>query len=79
MSTLEELGLEQGQTIRFRRRPNGNWNEGRVRGVNKDGSLDIGTTQGIRAIPPERVEVKRTGPKGGIQWHVLVTTNAVES
>lgn len=81
MTDLSDYGLEPGETIRFRPvlKPNGNWQEGRVRGVNKDGSLDVGTNNGVRAIRPERTEVKRHGPKGGVVWHVLVTTNASES
>jgi len=81
MATLTDYGLERGDTVRFRPplRPTGNWQYGTVRSVNKDGSVEIGTPTGIRAILPIHLEAKRTGPKGGTQWHrVLGTTSAAE-
>lgn len=80
MSTLDDYGLAIGDRVRFQRKPGGNWTEANVRGINKDGSVDLGTPTGIRAIMPNRLEVKRSGPKGGTQWHsVLATTNAAGS
>lgn len=80
MTTLTDYGLVVGDRVRFQRKPGGNWTEANVRGINKDGSVDLGTPTGIRAIMPNRLEVKRSGPKGGIQWHpVLATANSPES
>lgn len=39
--TLEELGLELRDTVRFRERPGANWKTGTVFGTNKDGSVVI--------------------------------------
>lgn len=80
MTDLTEYGLVVGDRVRFHRKPGSTWTEANVRGINKDGSVDIGTANGIRAFMPERLEVKRHGPKGGVVWHpVLVITNASES
>lgn len=78
MADLTDYGLEPGDTVRFRPplRPTGNWHEGNVRSINKDGSVEIGTPTGIRAIMPDRLEVKRTGPRGGRQWQPVPATRS---
>lgn len=68
---LAPFHLQAGDTVRFRRTDKSRFTEGTVRGVNKDGSLDIVAGGKIRALMPERVEAKRRGPRGGILWEAL--------
>ncbi len=68
-SALLELGLRPGDTVRFRRREGGAWHEARVERRERDGSVGVRDGRGAaRAIPVERLEVRGTGPRGGIVW-----------
>lgn len=68
---LADYGLEQGATVRWRRGQHGHWREFTVRGINKDGSLDLIGPYGARALMPDKIQRKDHGPKGGIVWTPL--------
>jgi hypothetical protein len=66
---LAALGLALGDTVRFRRRDGANWQVARVDHVNRDGSVALRDGKGAsRSIPPERLEVRVDGPRGGEVW-----------
>lgn len=67
---LAELGLTVGEEVRFegagRPRP------ATVRGRERDGSVALVDANGAaRSIPPSRLLVARTGPRGGRGWEPL--------
>lgn len=69
---LVALGLRTGERVRFRRRDDERWKEGRLEAIERDGSLAIRDSKGAsRAIPVERVEVRRSGPRGGKVWSAV--------
>ena len=71
-AALAEIGLAEGDTVRFRRRDTERWKEGRVVRRESDGSLGISDAKGAhRSIPVDGVEVRRRGPRGGVQWEPL--------
>lgn len=71
---LEELGLEAGDRVRFRRREGGRWHEGVAADRRRDGSVGLFETDGrARAIRPEQLEVLRAGPRGGKRWVPVAT------
>jgi hypothetical protein len=68
-SALLELGLRPGDRVRFRRREGGTWQEARVERRERDGSVGVRDGRGAaRAIPIARLEVRGTGPRGGVIW-----------
>lgn len=68
-SELTALGLRVGDVVRFRRREGERWKEGTVAGREKDGSVGVRDLKGAaRAIPPEQLEVRTIGPRGGVVW-----------
>lgn len=46
--------------------------EGRPLDVATDGSISCTAGGRLRAVLPERIEVKMRGPRGGIQWVPLI-------
>lgn len=74
--SVEDLyeGIAIGDPIRFREvdSEGGTWNAGEVRGVCRDGSIDIrcAHTGGLRALGLKYKQVQRKlrGPKGGTTW-----------
>jgi hypothetical protein len=55
--------------VRFRRTEGGRWQEGRVVGREKDGSISVRDGKGAaRALGADRLEVRSTGPRGGVLW-----------
>jgi hypothetical protein len=69
---LAKLGLSAGDRVRFRRRDGGRWREGVVSGIHKDGSVALHDEDGrARAISPERLELRTTGPRGATTWEPL--------
>lgn len=69
---LAPLGLTPGEAVRFRRRDGQHWHDGKVSGLEKDGSLAVTDEKGAaRALPFDLVEVKRTGPRGASVWRPL--------
>jgi hypothetical protein len=66
---LAPLGLQAGDRVRFRRRPTGRWQEGKVVGRERDGSVGVRDHRGAaRALPVAVLEVRSTGPRGGPIW-----------
>lgn len=64
---LAALGLRPGEAVRFRR--GSRWQDGRLVGLEADGSLRITDGKGAaRSLPPARVEVRRNGPRGATVW-----------
>jgi len=68
-ASLAELGLAEGDTVRFRRSTDGSWKQATVERREKDGSLGLRDVKGAaRAVPIDQVQVRRHGPKGGLRW-----------
>jgi hypothetical protein len=69
---LAALGLTEGARVRFRRRDGERWKDGTVVRRENDGSLGVRDAKGaLRALPLELVEVRGTGPRGGVVWEPL--------
>ena len=69
---LAELGLAEGDPVRFRRRDSGHWKDGTVARREADGSLGVHDLKGaLLSLPLDLVEVKATGPRGGVVWEPL--------
>jgi hypothetical protein len=72
---LAELGLEIGQLVRYVGSSDKRFREGVVLRRERDGSIGLRDDRGrARAIPPERIEVRVVGPRGGEQWVPLNDT-----
>jgi hypothetical protein len=68
-SALAALGLRSGDQVRFRRRESERWKDAVVERREKDGSLGLRDDKGAsRAIDLDLVEVRTTGPRGGVVW-----------
>jgi hypothetical protein len=68
-TALAALGLRSGDQVRFRRRDSERWKEAVVERREKDGSLGLRDDKGAsRAIELDLVEVRTTGPRGGVVW-----------
>lgn len=67
---LNHLRLQAGEAVRFRRGDAGQWSFGRIAGVNADGSITLhDASQGAaRSLRPDRLEVRRPGPRGRLTW-----------
>ena len=77
MAELLELGLRPGMTVRFRRRVGGRWHEATVEGRERDGSVAVRDPDGrSRAIRPDALEVKETGPRGAAVWRPVTEVAA---
>jgi hypothetical protein len=71
-STVTEVGLRVGDVVRFRRNDAGRWQEGRVVGREKDGSISVRDGKGAaRALAVDRLEVRSKGPRGGVVWEAV--------
>lgn len=71
-TALAELGLAEGDRVRFRRRESERWKDGTAVRREADGSLGIRDRKGsLRALPLDLVEVRATGPRGGVVWEPL--------
>lgn len=69
---LAELGLAEGQRVRFRRRAGERWKEGTVARREADGSLGVRDGRGaLLSLPLDHVEVRTAGPRGGVVWEPL--------
>jgi hypothetical protein len=70
---LELLGLAAGDRVRFRQRAGGRWREAIVERREKDGSIGLRDAKGAaRAITPDRLEVRTTGPRGATAWESVL-------
>jgi hypothetical protein len=66
---LGALGLRVGDRVRFRRTDGARWREAMVTGREKDGSVALRDAKGAaRAMPIDRLEVRRAGPRGAARW-----------
>jgi hypothetical protein len=71
-AALAELGLAEGDAVRFRRRDSERWKDGTAVRREADGSLGIRDQKGsLRALPLHLVEVRTRGPRGGVVWEPL--------
>ncbi|MFN8040694.1 MAG: hypothetical protein U0Q07_15880 [Acidimicrobiales bacterium] len=71
-TSLAELGLTAGDRVRFRRRESERWKDGVVTGRERDGSVALTDAKGAsRAIDVACIEVRGTGPRGGVVWEPL--------
>lgn len=74
---VERLGLRAGEPIRFLRVDRARWQDGSVRGVERDGSLSIVDRSGAsRAVALEHVVVRVEGIRGGRRWEPLLARAA---
>jgi hypothetical protein len=63
------LGLRRGDRVRFRRSDDEHWKEAEVMRRERDGSLGLRDDKGAsRAISIDLVQVRTTGPRGGVVW-----------
>lgn len=70
---LTQFHLDVGDQVRFRQRDGQDWTNGVVRGDYKDGSITIFDADGkMRAIMPDKIQVKFRGPRGGTTWKDLL-------
>jgi len=71
-AALERLGLRVAEPIRFKRNGKGRHVIGKVEGVEHDGSVTLRDPDGsARTLRPERVEIRRPGPKGRLRWQLV--------
>lgn len=69
---LAELGLARGDQVRFRRNDSERWKPATVARRERDGSVGLHDPKGAsRAIPVACIEVRDTGPRGGVVWEAL--------
>lgn len=69
---LAILGLEAGESVRWRAASGGQWRNGRVTRREKDGSVAVTDARGMaRSLSVERLQVRRSGPRGGRGWEPL--------
>jgi hypothetical protein len=69
---LAALGVHHGEPVRFRKHDGGRWWQGRMHAVAADGSFTIYDLDGAaRSLRPERLEVRRPGPRGRLTWRLL--------
>jgi hypothetical protein len=72
-SALLEVGLRPGDRVRWQRSTGGSWQEAVVERRERDGSIGVRDAKGAaRALPLERLEVRGTGPRGGVVWESVV-------
>ena len=69
---LAELGLAPGDQVRFRRSDTERWKPATVARRERDGSVGLHDPKGAsRSIPVACIEVRDTGPRGGVVWEPL--------
>lgn len=71
---IQRLGIEAGETVRFRRLDRSRWQEGVATGLERDGSLAVADREGAhRAVPVELVLVRAPGgTKRSPRWEPLL-------
>lgn len=70
--SLEQLGLQAGEPVRWRPKEGARWAEGSIARVERDGSIGLTDRQGrARALPIDRLEVRASGPRGARTWEPL--------
>lgn len=69
---LERLGVRPGEQVRFLPLGRGRPEPAVITGAERDGSLAVVDADGgHRSLPVDRVEVRRSGPRGGRAWEPL--------
>ena len=69
---LAEIGIAEGDRVRFRRRDGERWKEAVVSRREADGSVSVRDARGsLRALPLDAIEIRFLGPRGGIVWEPL--------
>ncbi|HET9692469.1 MAG TPA: hypothetical protein VFP61_15060 [Acidimicrobiales bacterium] len=69
---LDLLGLRPGEAVRWQARDGGRWHAGTVTRREVDGSIGVVDARGgARSLPVERLQVRRSGPRGGAGWEPL--------
>ncbi|MEO6124520.1 MAG: hypothetical protein ABIR32_12490 [Ilumatobacteraceae bacterium] len=70
---LERVGLAAGEPVRFRRTESGRWINGKISGVNIDGSIVLHDVPfgASRCVKPDRLEVRRPGSRGRMTWQSI--------
>lgn len=69
---LRDLGLEAGDCVRFRRRPEERWKEATVARLERDGSIGLRDSNGAAcAIVASAIQVRALGPRGRATWEPL--------
>ncbi len=73
VAALLEVGLREGEEVRFRRSDRRRWQLGRARCVERDGSIGITDRDGAsRSVARAQVEVRKAGARGGTGWEPLL-------
>lgn len=73
IQSLEQYDLTYGQALRFSTLTSEtSYQYGKARSVERDGSIGLFVKGEFRSIIPERIQVKMTGPRGGVTWEPLV-------
>jgi hypothetical protein len=68
-SALLEVGLRPGDRVRWQRTAGAAWQEALVERRERDGSIGVRDGKGAaRALALERLEVRGSGPRGGVLW-----------
>lgn len=68
-SELLEVGLRQGDVVRYRKKDGGAWQEARVERRERDGSIGVRDDRGAaRSLAVDRLQVRTTGRRGGVVW-----------
>jgi hypothetical protein len=69
----ETYSITSDDTIRFPKAPGSTAKvTGKALSVGADGSVTCSAGGRLRAIVPEKIEVKMRGPRGGVNWVPLV-------
>lgn len=69
----DEHKLRPDDTVRFPRHPGSTAKvQGKPLSISADGSISCVAGGKLRAVLPERIEVKTRGPRGGIVWVPLI-------
>lgn len=70
---LDALGLAPGDRVRFCEPGGGRPEDAVVLGGEPDGSVRLRDGRGaIRSVPPGRLEVRTTGPRGAARWEPVL-------
>lgn len=71
--TLDELNLQPGDRVRFKRTSGSAWHEAKVVGVERDGSVALRDAKGsARSIASDRLEVQVRSRRGALRWEPVL-------
>ena len=69
---LEILGLQAGETVRWRHALGSRWQNGTVVRRERDGSIGVSDRRGaLRSLRVDRLEVRCQGARGSVRWEPL--------